>query len=229
MLQGSLPCLNAHFTGVTACRIPAKSIRTSSQVAAHPPWRKSSRSRGKDDLSRRSTGRRGRAVRDHGGDGPVGTVRMPWAGPPRLHPGQGEGQSVLILGAGIGDLAAAYILSQYGYKVRILEASSRAGGRQPHRPTRRHRGGAKPEERPHRAGVQVRPGPVRQPGAGTTALSPPSRAGLLPGAGGQARALCDAHHGNLSKSAQGFAGKPVPSDKSRTTPEATSPSCWPRS
>ncbi len=52
-----------------------------------------------------------------------------WAGPPQLPSGQGAGKSVLILGAGIGGLTTAYILSQYGYKVRILEASSRAGGR----------------------------------------------------------------------------------------------------
>ncbi len=61
----------------------------------------------------------------------LGMIRTPpvWAGPPQLQPGQGEGQSVLILGAGIGGLTAAYILSQYGYRCQILEANSRAGGR----------------------------------------------------------------------------------------------------
>lgn len=37
--------------------------------------------------------------------------------------------SVVIIGAGIGGLSAAYELTQAGYKVTILEASSRIGGR----------------------------------------------------------------------------------------------------
>lgn len=36
---------------------------------------------------------------------------------------------MLILGAGIGGLTTAYLLSKYGYHCEILEASSRAGGR----------------------------------------------------------------------------------------------------
>jgi monoamine oxidase len=38
-------------------------------------------------------------------------------------------KSVLILGAGIGGLTAAYELSRKGYDVQVLEASHRAGGR----------------------------------------------------------------------------------------------------
>ena len=52
-----------------------------------------------------------------------------WSGPPVLDANQGDGQSVLILGAGIGGLTTAYILNQYGYRCRILEATHRAGGR----------------------------------------------------------------------------------------------------
>lgn len=52
-----------------------------------------------------------------------------WHGPPKLNIQEGEGKSVLILGAGIGGLTTAYILSQYGYRCEILEATSRAGGR----------------------------------------------------------------------------------------------------
>lgn len=46
---------------------------------------------------------------------------------PRLAPGNGK--SVVILGGGVSGLSAAYELLQVGYKVRILEASNRTGGR----------------------------------------------------------------------------------------------------
>ena len=61
----------------------------------------------------------------------LGLVNLPtaWAGPPAMDRGRGLGKSVLILGAGIGGLTTAYILSQYGYRCQILEATSRAGGR----------------------------------------------------------------------------------------------------
>lgn len=61
----------------------------------------------------------------------MGLIRTPepWSGPPSMPQSHGVGKSVLILGAGIGGLTTAYILSQYGYHCRILEASSRAGGR----------------------------------------------------------------------------------------------------
>ena len=61
----------------------------------------------------------------------MGMINKPkaWAGPPAMPKGHGVGKSVLILGAGIGGLTAAYILSRYGYHCEILEASSRAGGR----------------------------------------------------------------------------------------------------
>ncbi len=41
----------------------------------------------------------------------------------------GKSRKVLILGAGISGLTAAYELSQKGYEVQVLEASFRAGGR----------------------------------------------------------------------------------------------------
>lgn len=40
-----------------------------------------------------------------------------------------ESAKVLVIGAGIGGLAAAYWLCQRGYDVEVLEASSRPGGR----------------------------------------------------------------------------------------------------
>ena len=48
---------------------------------------------------------------------------------PQLKPNQGKGQSVLVLGAGIGGLTTAYLLRKANYKVTVLEAFSHAGGR----------------------------------------------------------------------------------------------------
>src|SRR5215831_6792312 len=41
----------------------------------------------------------------------------------------GKSRKVLILGAGISGLTAAYELNKRGYEVQVLEASFRAGGR----------------------------------------------------------------------------------------------------
>lgn len=50
-------------------------------------------------------------------------------GPPKLSGSRATGNSVLILGAGLAGLAAAYELRKAGYKVRILEYQNRTGGR----------------------------------------------------------------------------------------------------
>lgn len=52
-----------------------------------------------------------------------------WEGPPKLPAGSGNGKKVLILGAGIAGLTAAYELRNAGYAVLILEPQQRAGGR----------------------------------------------------------------------------------------------------
>ena len=52
-----------------------------------------------------------------------------YAAPPQLAPGSGKGKRVVILGAGIAGLTAAYRLSKAGYQCKILEARTRAGGR----------------------------------------------------------------------------------------------------
>lgn len=61
----------------------------------------------------------------------MGLIRVPeaFAGPPDLAPDHGKGQHVIILGAGIAGLTAAYELHKAGYKVDIFEANHRAGGR----------------------------------------------------------------------------------------------------
>ena len=52
----------------------------------------------------------------------------PWTGPVELSPDT-YGKTVLILGAGIAGLAAAYELTRSGYKCKVLEAQPHAGGR----------------------------------------------------------------------------------------------------
>ena len=46
-----------------------------------------------------------------------------------LPPGSGAGKSVVVLGAGVSGMAAAYELSKAGYGCTVLEATARAGGR----------------------------------------------------------------------------------------------------
>src|SRR5216684_5483917 len=51
-----------------------------------------------------------------------------YKGPIRLE-GDPKGASVLILGAGLAGMAAAYELRKAGYRVQVLEYNDRAGGR----------------------------------------------------------------------------------------------------
>lgn len=52
-----------------------------------------------------------------------------YAGPPRLAADSGRQMSVLVLGAGLSGLVAAYELTQAGYRCTVLEAAARPGGR----------------------------------------------------------------------------------------------------
>lgn len=53
----------------------------------------------------------------------------PWGEPVQPRAGVGNGSSVVILGAGIAGLTAAYLLSRAGYQCTVLEAQARVGGR----------------------------------------------------------------------------------------------------
>ena len=55
-------------------------------------------------------------------------AQSPYAGPPKLA-GAPRGASVLVLGAGIAGMVAAYELRKAGYQVQVLEYNARAGGR----------------------------------------------------------------------------------------------------
>ena len=61
----------------------------------------------------------------------LGLINLPeaWAGPPELPQGSGTGKSVVILGAGIAGLTAAYELTRANYDCKIIELTERAGGR----------------------------------------------------------------------------------------------------
>ena len=61
----------------------------------------------------------------------MGLLPVPtaYAGPPELPHGSGSGTHVVILGAGIAGMTAAYELARAGYRCTILEARERTGGR----------------------------------------------------------------------------------------------------
>lgn len=61
--------------------------------------------------------------------GLLATPARAYEGPPRPPSDTGGGHEVVILGAGIAGLTAAYELSRAGYAVTVLEANDRAGGR----------------------------------------------------------------------------------------------------
>ena len=61
----------------------------------------------------------------------LGLIPSPraYAGPPLLSREDEHDTTVLILGAGLAGLTAAFELSKAGYRCTILEARDRAGGR----------------------------------------------------------------------------------------------------
>ena len=87
-----------------------------------------------DGLSRRAlialVGRAGGADAAYRVMAAMGLLAVPeaYAGPPKLPPPRAGGR-VLVLGAGIAGMVAAWELSRAGYDVRVLEARARTGGR----------------------------------------------------------------------------------------------------
>lgn len=61
--------------------------------------------------------------------GLLATPAAAYSGPPELPVGGGQGRRVVVLGAGMAGLAAAYELAKASFDVTVLEATGRAGGR----------------------------------------------------------------------------------------------------
>ena len=86
-------------------------------------------------LSRRHflnlVGRAGGAAAVYNTMAAMGLIAVPaaYAGPPALDSNSGRGTRVVILGAGIAGMTAAYELARAGYSCTVLEARVRAGGR----------------------------------------------------------------------------------------------------
>jgi monoamine oxidase len=59
----------------------------------------------------------------------LGLMATPACAQPKLTPQTGRGKSVVILGGGIAGLTTAYELERAGFKVTLLEARDRVGGR----------------------------------------------------------------------------------------------------
>jgi monoamine oxidase len=87
--------------------------------------------------------------------------------------GQGAGVSVVVLGAGLAGMSAAYELMKLGYSVQILEARMRPGGRchTIRRGTASEEEGASSTVCDFDEGVYYNPGPMRIPHHHTATLS----------------------------------------------------------
>ncbi len=86
--------------------------------------------------------------------------------------GNGKRPRVLILGAGLCGMSAAYELGKLGYECELFEARARSGGRcwTARGGTRQDEAGGPTQTAPFAEGFYMNPGPARIPGHHTTTL-----------------------------------------------------------
>ncbi len=139
----------------------------------------------------------------------LGLLAMPvaYAGPPGLAQGSGTGTSVVILGAGLAGMTAAYELGKAGYDCRILEARDRAGGRcwTIRRGTRVEEIDKETQTCAFDDGLYFNPGPARIPGHHRAVL------GYCKAFGVDLEVLVNANRGALFHDEDRFDGKPIES------------------
>ncbi|MEE8286606.1 MAG: flavin monoamine oxidase family protein [Gammaproteobacteria bacterium] len=129
------------------------------------------------------------------------------ASPPELEPGSGGGSSVVILGAGLAGLTAAYLLGKAGYDCHLLEARERVGGR-----CWTLRRGDSVEERGHARqvcefddGLYFNPGPARIPANHSAVL------GYCREFGVELEVFVNANRSAMFQDDEAFGGKPIES------------------
>ena len=155
-------------------RFPEPFAIATARPSANPP-------RAADAAWRRRRRRRGLPADDELGICPR---NPPSAGRSALD-GDPRGASVLILGAGLAGMTAAYELRRAGYKVQVLEYNARAGGRNWTRARRRRICRA----RRRAPGLPLRRWAISQPGPVAHSLSSSCAARLLPPLRRRARTL----------------------------------------
>ena len=129
------------------------------------------------------------------------------ASPPELESGSGGGSSVVILGAGLAGLTAAYLLGKAGYDCHLLEARERVGGR-----CWTLRRGDSVEERGHARqvcefddGLYFNPGPARIPANHSAVL------GYCREFGVELEVFVNANRSAMFQDDEAFGGKPIES------------------
>lgn len=127
----------------------------------------------------------------------------PYKGPIKLT-GDPKGTSVLVLGAGLAGMTAAYELRKAGYKVQVLEYNSRPGGRNwtlRGGDTFTELGGAK-QTCEFDKGLYINPGPWRIPYHHHAVLDYCKRFGVA------LESFVQLNHNAMLHSTAGFGGKP---------------------
>ena len=106
----------------------------------------------------------------------LGLMAPAMAEPVKLERGSGHGTKVVILGAGVAGLSAAYELTRAGYDCTVLEARERVGGRN----FTVRRGSVDRDDGRVASNLRIRSGTLLERRAGAAAEPPSGRARLLP-------------------------------------------------